>query len=290
MLFQIVMWLEEDGTWLVFHRNGSFHQNEVSHLWYIYLHRWSVVDRRFLRGGGAKSLGGVGGYQHTILPNFPKNCIKLPQLDGIRSRKWRDRSRAKRNTVYTFRWWTVASDRCASFKQIDGQIKNWKRICLYFAMMIRCCIQMWVLQTNWWTSREPKQKLFLLCDDDLLLQTDVSPSNKLMDKSRTEAETLSTLRWWSVAANRCASFNEIDGQVQKRKFFYFAMMIFCCWWISVLQGHLLTGREPKETRFQDCGDQLLVLIVCVLWVNLAGASWRKQELFLSFLYTIYLLS
>ena len=132
----------------------------------------------------------------------------------------------------------------------------------------------------------------VLCDDDLLLQTHVSPSNKLMDKSRTEAEILSTLRWWSVPANRCASFNEIDGQVNnwRRKFFYFAMMICCCWWISVLQGHLLRGREPKETRFQDCGDQLLVLIVCVLWVNLASASWRKQELFLSFLYTIYLLS
>ena len=259
MLFEIVIWLEEDGTWLVIHRNGSFHQNAVSPLWYSYLHRWSVADARFPRGAGTNFLGG-GGYQHTILPNFPKTCIKLLKLDGSRSRKWRDRSRAKRNTVYTFRWWTVASDRCASFKQIDGQIKNWKRKCLYFAMMISCCKQMWVLQGNWWTSGEPKEKLFLLCDEDLLLQTDMSPSNKLMDRSISEGENFSTLRWWSVAADGSPSFKEIDGQVENRRrnCFYFKMMNSCCWWISVLQGNLRTGREPKEKLFLLCDDDLLL--------------------------------
>ena len=34
--------------------------------------------------------------------------------------------------------------------------------------------------------------MFIICYDDLLLQTDVSPSNKLMDRSRTEGETVST--------------------------------------------------------------------------------------------------
>ena len=76
---------------------------------------------------------------------------------------------AEGNTVSTLGWWTVASGRCASFKQIDGQIKNRRRNCLYFAMMICCCWWIFVLQGNWWTGRELKEKMFLLCDDDLLL-------------------------------------------------------------------------------------------------------------------------
>ena len=36
--------------------------------------------------------------------------------------------------------------------------------------------------------------MFLLCDDDPLLQTDLSPSKKLMDRWRTEGEIVSTLR------------------------------------------------------------------------------------------------
>ena len=193
MWIEIVIWLEEYGTWLVIHRNGSFHQNEVSPLWYIYIaDQWRIQD---LPKDG--------------VPSFPKNCMKLLQLDGSHSKKWRDRWRAKWKTVYTFRWWTVASDRCASFKQIDGQIKNWKRNCLYFAMMNCCCKQMWVLQRNSWTDLEPTEKLFLLCDGDLLLQTDVSPSNKFMYRSRTEGENLSTLRWWSIAADGSPSFKDI---------------------------------------------------------------------------------
>ena len=148
------------------------------------------------------------------------------------SRTWRYRSRAKRNTVSTFRWWTVAADRCESFKQIDGQIKNLMRNCFYFEMMICCCKQMRVLQINWWTGGE------------------------------REEETVSTLRWWLVADTGAESFKQIDGQLEnwRRKSCYFAMMICCCWWISVIQGHLGTGREPKETLLLLCNDDLLLLM------------------------------
>ena len=37
----------------------------------------TVADLGFPRGGGANSLGG---HQHTILPNFPKNCMKLKEF------------------------------------------------------------------------------------------------------------------------------------------------------------------------------------------------------------------
>ena len=36
----------------------------------------SVADPGFPRGGGTNPKGG----QHTILPNFPKNCIKLKEF------------------------------------------------------------------------------------------------------------------------------------------------------------------------------------------------------------------
>ena len=37
-----------------------------------------VADPGFSRGGDANSPGGGG--QHTILPNFPKNCMKLKEF------------------------------------------------------------------------------------------------------------------------------------------------------------------------------------------------------------------
>ena len=156
-------------------------------------------------------------------------CVNdlLPQLDGSPSRKWRDRSKAKWNTVFTFKWtgrepkeklfvlcdddllllmdlcpsrtftdrsrtegeivstlttWCVAADRCASFKQIDGQIKSGRRKCFYFAMMICCSWWISILKTNWWTGGEDKEKLFLLCDDDLLALIDVRPVSELIDR------------------------------------------------------------------------------------------------------------
>ena len=39
----------------------------------------TVADLGFPRGGGVNSPGG-GGRQHTILPNFPKNCMKLKEF------------------------------------------------------------------------------------------------------------------------------------------------------------------------------------------------------------------
>ena len=123
-----------------------------------------------------------------------------------------------------------------------------------------CCYRSRVLHANWWTGREPKEKMFLLCDDDPLLQTDVSLSNKLMDRwrtkkklfklydddllllmgpypsrtfrdrSTTKGENISTLGSWSVAENTCKSFKEIDGQVENRRrpCFYFEMMNCFC--------------------------------------------------------------
>ena len=147
-----------------------------------------------------------------------------------------DRSTAKWNTLSTFRWWTVTADGCASFKEIDGQINNLRKHCFYFVMMICCCWWISVLQGHLMTDQERKEKLVLLCSDDPLPLMDVRPSRTFRDRSRTEGETGSTLRWWSVAADGCASFKQIDGQVDnpRRKCFYFAIMIRCCYHSRVL--------------------------------------------------------
>ena len=42
-----------------------------------------VADPGIPRGGVANSWGG-GGRQHTILPNFPKNCMKLKEFGPLR--------------------------------------------------------------------------------------------------------------------------------------------------------------------------------------------------------------
>ena len=128
-----------------------------------------------------------------------------------------DSWRTQGENVSTLRWWNVASDRCASFKQIDGQVENTRRKCFYFAMMKCCLWWMSVLQTIWWTGREHQEKMFLLCDDEMFPLMDVRPSNKLMDRSRTEGENVSFLRWWTVAATRAESFRQIDGQVEKQR-------------------------------------------------------------------------
>ena len=39
----------------------------------------AVADPGFPQGGGANP-GGRGGCQHTILPKFPKNCMKLKEF------------------------------------------------------------------------------------------------------------------------------------------------------------------------------------------------------------------
>ena len=129
----------------------------------------------------------------------------------------------KGDSVSTLPQWSVAKTRWKSFKLIDGQVENTRRKCFYFVMMKCCLWSMCVLQTNWWTGREPKEKLLLLCDDEMLPLMDVRPSDKLMDRSRTPGENVSTLRWWNVASDGCASFKQIDGQVEnrRRKCFFF---------------------------------------------------------------------
>ena len=47
--------------------------------WSISLLLLAVADPGFPRGKGANSSGG-GGRQHTILINFPKNCMKLKEF------------------------------------------------------------------------------------------------------------------------------------------------------------------------------------------------------------------
>ena len=154
----------------------------------------------------------------------------------------------KGDSFSTFPQWSVAKSRRKSFKLIDGQVENIRRNSFYFAMMKCCLWSMCVLQRNWWTGREHKEKLLLLCDDEMLPLINVRPSKKLMDRWRTEGENVYTLRWWTVAATGAESFKQIDGQVENRRrnCFYFVMMICCCWWISVLQGHLGTGGERKQ--------------------------------------------
>ena len=58
-----------------------------------------------------------------------------------------------------------------------------------------CCLkQMQVLQGNGGMDQDRNKTLFVLSDDDLLLLMNVSPLNKLMDRSRTEGEAVSTFR------------------------------------------------------------------------------------------------
>ena len=51
-----------------------------------------------------------------------------------------------------------------------------------------------ILQGNGGTDVQPNKILFLLSDDELLLLINVHPLTKLMDRSRTEGETVSTLQ------------------------------------------------------------------------------------------------
>ena len=195
--------------------------------------------------------------------------------------KLMDRSRTEGEAVSTFRWWSVAANRCESFKEIDGQVENQRRKCFYFAMMIRSCWWISLLQGHLRTGGELKEKVLLLCDDELLLQTDASPSNKLMDRSRTQGENLSTFRWWSVAANRFESFKQIDGQVEneRRNCLYFVTLICCCKQMWVLQTNWWTeqidGQVENERR--NCLYFAMLIRCCKqMWV-LQTNWWTGRE-------------
>ena len=60
--------------------------------------------------------------------------------------------------------------------------------------MMCCWKQMEVLQGNGGMDPDRNKTLFVLSDDDLLLLMNVSPLSKLMDRSRTEGESISTFR------------------------------------------------------------------------------------------------
>ena len=76
---------------------------------------------------------------------------------------------------------------------LDGQVHNRFSDCFYFATMICCRKQAEVLQGDQWTSQQLWERLFLLCDNDPLVQTDKAPLSKLMDRSTTLEGTVSTL-------------------------------------------------------------------------------------------------
>ena len=148
--------------------------------------------------------------------------------------------------------------------------------------MICCCWWISVLQGHLGTGREPKEKLFVLCDDDLLLQTDVRPSNKLMDRCRREREIVSTLRWWSVAADGSPSFKDISGQVENRRrnCFNFAMMI-CRLWCLYFGLVICFGNEmPLRIRHSTCIQRVCTINILSWlleiwnWTNI----WQKLSL------------
>ena len=51
-----------------------------------------------------------------------------------------------------------------------------------------------VLQGHLPTGGQLKEKMFIICDDELLPMIDVHPLKDLMDRSRTEGENVYTLR------------------------------------------------------------------------------------------------
>ena len=64
-----IFYILKDIFWAYRSKNACFRE-------IIYLN--SVADPGFLRGGGTNPRG--GGHQHTILPNFPKKCMKLKEI------------------------------------------------------------------------------------------------------------------------------------------------------------------------------------------------------------------
>ena len=60
--------------------------------------------------------------------------------------------------------------------------------------MMSCWKQIEVLQGNGGMDPDRNKTLFVLSDDDLLLLMNVSPLSKLIDRSRTEGESISTFR------------------------------------------------------------------------------------------------
>ena len=67
---QVTPWIRPSGFLVIlFFQKAVFDASEIA-----------VADPGFPRGEGANS---PGGRQHTILSNFPKNCMKLKELGPL---------------------------------------------------------------------------------------------------------------------------------------------------------------------------------------------------------------
>ena len=151
---------------------------------------------------------------------------------------------------------------CCSLTEISvlqGKLTgHWSRTqgdsCLYFAVIICCCKQMCVLQGQIDGQVEnTKEKMFVLCDDEMLLLIDVrSFQGTFTDRSKTEGETVCTLRWPSVAADGSPSFKDKfrdRSRTQGDNVSSLRWWSVDCWWISVLQGHFDGQVENRKTHF-----------------------------------------
>ena len=121
-------------------------------------------------------------------------------------KKMLDRLITNSATVSTLWLWSVAGNRCGSFRQIDGQVNNGRSIYFCFVPMNCCCWSICILSANWWTDRELKEWLFLLCGDGIIFLIDLCPLSKLPDRSRTEKAIVSVLWWWCPPPQQSASF------------------------------------------------------------------------------------
>ena len=62
-----------DWDWIDYYYNDGYGK-------FSYIIRIPVADPGFPRGGGTNS---PGGHQHTILPKFPKSCMKLKEFGPL---------------------------------------------------------------------------------------------------------------------------------------------------------------------------------------------------------------
>ena len=91
----------------------------------------AVADPGFPRGGGANS---PGGRQHTILPNFPKNCMKLKEF-GPRG------GRGRASKILLCRSATVKHKSCQScrvgiHKELDRAVTSIKQFTFNVRQML----------------------------------------------------------------------------------------------------------------------------------------------------------
>ena len=106
----------------------------------------SVADPGFPRSGGASP----GGRQHTILPNFPKNCMQLKKLDrgeGVRP--------SRPPQIHQWVILCVRSKLILRIPQWRGDILNGSKILLYYttSRQTEICSSMPLGPRNYYTSQ-----------------------------------------------------------------------------------------------------------------------------------------